>query len=410
VTFFQREFGGSMDRKVTGHSVKSIKRQARKIQKNIGLTYLKALDQAAINAGFTGYKNFLNFNPQQVKPKRKRTIKRPQIPKPSVKEFYPALITIRHLRPNAKMPIVKHQELGALLKVLKAATYNHKRASRPLKEVANLLDEWVQREYNRQEMSDEIFFNLYFADVDTESEVLPSYERKAELIQMCRKAQSIVTNEYHDCGPVRGLLRKLDIVIKWLAVWPAAKPQHQYGNAGVAISGGTLIKIKSSKKPAILIQHQTRNKTVICYTDKGPMTAARFEVIVPKDQSLLKDFKPMRLWLPYGKWILGDGIEVLFNRDYCPLWAKSPNGSVIPLDPDVWVEKNVQEEYFFNDRTAPWHGNKRSFADCFAALKEWGVEKLNSGPLRLLSTAIATGDTDTLRPKHKGKYFPHKLT
>jgi hypothetical protein len=32
--------------------------------------------------------------------------------------------------------------------------------------------------------------------------------------------------------------------------------------------------------------------------------------------------------LPYGVWFLTDGAEVMFSREYCPLWKRHPSGEV----------------------------------------------------------------------------------
>jgi len=49
-----------MNSKLIGHTGDYIKRQAKKIKKQDGLTYLQALDKASINAGFNNWKHFIN--------------------------------------------------------------------------------------------------------------------------------------------------------------------------------------------------------------------------------------------------------------------------------------------------------------------------------------------------------------
>lgn len=390
-----------MDRKVNGHSAEYLKRQAKKIKKQLGITHLKALDKAAQNAGFTGWKHFQNLiSADKVTVKSKQPIKK-QLPKPSVLAFYPALSSVRHLRPNAKMPVAAHKELGAILKVLKNATEEHKRAVMPITDVAYLLDEWVQKENKgRKELSDDVFFELYYGDEDTETEQAPTPERKEELKKLCRNAKSIIQRNYHDCGPTRQLLKKLDNAIKWIDVWPAAKVVRQYGRGGAGISGGTLVYLKSNHRPAILISHQQRNRIVICYSDRGPVTTGREGVTVPKDQTAALDFKPMRLWLPYGKWKCADGTQVLFNRDYCPIWQKSKNGVVSSIEPDIYIEKEGPGEFYFNDRTAPWYGDKQSLAECIGILEKWGVRDKTNGVMSLLPKAIAEKDISLLNPNY----------
>jgi hypothetical protein len=304
------------------------------------------------------------------------------------------------------MPVAAHKELGAILKILKNATEDHKRAAGPVKDVSYFLDEWVQKEYtDRTELTDDVFFELYYGDEATEAEQQPTAERKAELKKLCHNAKAIIKRNYHDCGPVRELLKKLDNTIKWIDVWPAIKPLRQFGRAGTGIPEGTLVHLKSKNRPAIVISHQQRNRVVICYSDRGPVTTDREEVSVPKNQSGATDFKPMRLWLPYGKWLCVNGTEVLFNRDYCPIWIKGKDDKVSSIEPDTEVEKDDPGEFYFNDRTAPWYGNKQTLAECIAVLEGWGVRDKNNGVMDLIPKAINERDISVLNPKNSRKAF-----
>lgn len=57
---FWREIVLEMNNKLNGHTGDYIKRQAKKIKKQDGLTYLEALEKASINAGFNNWKHFIN--------------------------------------------------------------------------------------------------------------------------------------------------------------------------------------------------------------------------------------------------------------------------------------------------------------------------------------------------------------
>jgi len=299
------------------------------------------------------------------------------------------------------MPIAAHKELGAILKVLKNATEEHKRAVAPITDVIYLLDEWVQKEYtDRKELSDEVFFELYYGDEKTEAEQAPTAARTEELKKLCRNAKTIIQRNYHDCGPVRQLLKKLDNAIKWIDVWPAPKVRPQYGRAGAGIPSGTLVFLKRRHRPAIVISHQQRNRIVTCYSDRGPVTTSREGVTVPQNQSAVQDFRPMRIWLPYGKWTCADGTEVLFNRDYCPIWQKNKNGTVSAIEPDIYIEKEEPGEFYFNDRTAPWYGDKQSLAECVGVLEEWGVRDKINGVMSLVPKAIAEKNVYLLNPNY----------
>jgi len=59
---FGRELVLKMNNKLNGHSGDYIKRQAKKIKKQEGITYLQALEKAALNAGYNNWMHFLNTN------------------------------------------------------------------------------------------------------------------------------------------------------------------------------------------------------------------------------------------------------------------------------------------------------------------------------------------------------------
>lgn len=98
--------------------------------------------------------------------------------------------------------------------------------------------------------------------------------------------------------------------------------------------------------------------------DSGLATRADFEVATPR--SPLPDFIPSRLWLPYGYWTLVDGSEVLFSRDYLPLW-RIADRIVERLDPWLWIEGKSEESHL------PAPGSSR-WVDGFA--RERALERL----------------------------------
>ena len=62
----------------------------------------------------------------------------------------------------------------------------------------------------------------------------------------------------------------------------------------------------------------------------------------------------VRATMPYGKWTTEDGREVLFNRDYMPIWQRLPDGTVSVADKDEWVPW-VRQDQFYHDGNGPWH-------------------------------------------------------
>ena len=80
---------------------------------------------------------------------------------------------------------------------------------------------------------------------------------------------------------------------------------------------------------------------------------------------------------PYGFWTCPDGRQVLFDRNYKPMWQRYPGQSATPADPNEWVSWSKQEWFF--DGPSPWTrpingAVKQVVARCEAVLAEWGIQ------------------------------------
>ena len=89
----------------------------------------------------------------------------------------------------------------------------------------------------------------------------------------------------------------------------------------------------------------------------------------------------MRLYLPYGVWTEHDGSEVIFARDYKPLWRIRVDGAVERLEPWLWIHFK-KESHLSEDAYTPWRtpGLKER-------LEEWLQNKGISG-LPILADAL----------------------
>lgn len=113
---------------------------------------------------------------------------------------------------------------------------------------------------------------------------------------------------------------------------------------------GTVVRDMAygARTPAYLL---VGGKPTTILQDNGKSTRADFEVTTPRIP--LPDFVPSRLWLPYGFWTLKDGSEVLFSRDYYPLWRIN-GGQVERLDPWLWIDGKMNETHFAPPRSSVW--------------------------------------------------------
>ena len=85
----------------------------------------------------------------------------------------------------------------------------------------------------------------------------------------------------------------------------------------------------------------------------------------------LVSFGPRSKWrfvLPYGRWLCKDGTEFLFDRRYCALWQRSPDGFTTPSR-NIWVRNIAEEFWFFDDDTAPWYENQAAFESLMRSLR-----------------------------------------
>jgi hypothetical protein len=151
--------------------------------------------------------------------------------------------------------------------------------------------------------------------------------------------------------------------------------------------------------------------------DTGIGTCADFEVITPRQ--VMPDFVPARLWLPYGYWTLNDGSEVIYARDYLPLW-RIHAGRIERLSPWFWIKGEKRNFNFAHSLgRVDWaSGPARALAlehldrhrvrglprlaDAMPHLLEPGVESVSSAVERLRET---NGDVleypDYARPNHR---------
>ncbi len=113
---------------------------------------------------------------------------------------------------------------------------------------------------------------------------------------------------------------------------------------------GTIVRDKAygSRSPAYL---RYPGRPTYLLFDTGFGERADFEVATPR--SPLQDFVPSRIWLPYGVWKLSDGSEVVFSRDYLPMWRIS-NDRTERIAPWLWIKGIVEEIHFASPGTATW--------------------------------------------------------
>lgn len=123
---------------------------------------------------------------------------------------------------------------------------------------------------------------------------------------------------------------------------------------------GEIVILKSFGKPTLIVTHKSARAT-----------AVDFEYVTPRNAEEL--FIPMRLYLAYGIWTEPDGAQVLFSRDYCPMWRIRQGLSPERMNP--WERiAFTNQEWFWEDRL-PWHDRAMHEAE-IDRLHEFGVRFL----------------------------------
>lgn len=164
---------------------------------------------------------------------------------------------------------------------------------------------------------------------------------------------------------------------------------------------GTLVMRRDTKEIGIVLKTEEVNShggsIRICTDTSLDALVAKEEIFPLADQS--KNFIPLRLFIPYGKFICQDGSEVLHNRDYRPLWKKELDGTVTPINSETYIE-HYKQEGFFNEQNTPAWGNVDTIQKIgLPILQAWGVENKRPQILDLLPQAITAGSAEILRKK-----------
>jgi hypothetical protein len=113
-------------------------------------------------------------------------------------------------RPALRMPIEGHKAVGRLLKAVIYDMRGSRRVFKSLDGVRCDLDDWVQCEYNREELSDQIFFDLYYHEDVLPEDGLTRPARVAKHAERLDEAKGILARHYPDCAPLRALFKAID--------------------------------------------------------------------------------------------------------------------------------------------------------------------------------------------------------
>lgn len=145
----------------------------------------------------------------------------PFAPKPVPRQTKPYTQTFvgQQLRPDGRMPIAAHQAVAGLLDDLLSITHERRGVCNRVDWVRSTLDEWVQREYDSNELPNEVFHALYYRAGHREWRKSITPIERDILSAKIAQVRSILNEHYPDCPPLRAMIRKLDLAEKSLNTW-----------------------------------------------------------------------------------------------------------------------------------------------------------------------------------------------
>lgn len=87
--------------------------------------------------------------------------------------------------------------------------------------------------------------------------------------------------------------------------------------------------------------------------------------------------------------------------------GQARKGKVSDIDADTWV-KYSEDMFLFKGSNPPWENSEHELrlSEAWLELEAWGVADATSNLLKLFPEAIATGNTDLLKPKNMEKRYP----
>jgi hypothetical protein len=122
-------------------------------------------------------------------------------------------------RPKARMPVEGHRAVGRLLKSVLIYTRQRAGVYRRVDAIRCELDNWVQCEYKRGELSDDVFFDLYYHELPKDDPLATPPDSRDRHIATLTEVEAMLGRYYPECPPLRALLKKADLAITSLRTW-----------------------------------------------------------------------------------------------------------------------------------------------------------------------------------------------
>lgn len=145
--------------------------------------------------------------------------KEPRKRGPATSVTYHSIFGKLRRRPKGSLPVKVHMEIGQLLQDTISATWERNGIRKPLEIVRTTLDDWVQLEYGRKELSDEDFSKMYYGSVVHSSPSKKPPENKGTLKLNLDRAATLLEQGYTACPPLSSILKGIDAARNALLRW-----------------------------------------------------------------------------------------------------------------------------------------------------------------------------------------------
>jgi hypothetical protein len=122
-------------------------------------------------------------------------------------------------RPKTRMPVEGHKAVGRLLKSVLVDTRQRAGVYKRVDAIRCELDNWVQCEYKRDELSDDVFFELYYHELPKDDPLAASPAGRDRHIASLAEVAATLARHYPECPPLRALLKKADLATASLRAW-----------------------------------------------------------------------------------------------------------------------------------------------------------------------------------------------
>lgn len=124
-------------------------------------------------------------------------------------------------RPNGRMPLDVHDDVASRLNAIERIAYYRSGVSKRVWRVKSALDEWAQREYNREELPHDRFSAMYLPGNNFDDSAMRriSPNECAHAVTSLEYIAQTLSRYYPRCAPLSTQLKQLDLAVQSLKKW-----------------------------------------------------------------------------------------------------------------------------------------------------------------------------------------------